>query len=108
MIDLLAQNQLLLLFVVIGLGYLIGNINLFGFKLGVEAVVFVGIALGAIDSRLALPEYIYIIGLVLFVYAIGLQSGPGFFASFHKRGLRFSLLAIAILTGGAVVAMILR
>ncbi len=108
MIDLLAQNQLLLLFVVIGLGYLIGNINLFGFKLGVAAVLFVGIALGAIDSRLALPEYIYIIGLVLFVYAIGLQSGPGFFASFHKRGLRFSLLAIAILTGGAVVAMILR
>jgi len=108
MLDLLAQNQLLLLFVVIGLGYLIGNINLFGFKLGVAAVLFVGIALGAIDSRLALPEHIYIIGLVLFVYAIGLQSGPGFFASFHKRGLRFSLLAIAILTGGAVVAMILR
>jgi putative transport protein len=108
MIDLLAQNQLLLLFVVIGLGYLIGNINLFGFKLGVAAVLFVGIALGAIDSRLALPEYIYVIGLVLFVYAIGLQSGPSFFASFQKRGLRFSLIAGGVLVLGAAVAVVLR
>jgi len=43
MLDLLAQNPLLLLFSIIGLGYLIGNINLFGFKLGVAAVLFVGI-----------------------------------------------------------------
>jgi putative transport protein len=108
MIDLLAQNQLLLLFVVIGLGYLVGNINLFGFKLGVAAVLFVGIALGAVDNRLALPEYIYVIGLVLFVYAIGLQSGPSFFASFQKRGIRFSLIAAGVLTMGAVIAVALR
>lgn len=108
MLDLLAQNQLLLLFVVIGLGYLVGNINLFGFKLGVAAVLFVGIALGAIDSRLALPEYIYVIGLVLFVYAIGLQSGPSFFASFQKRGIRFSLIAAGVLAMGAVIAVILK
>ena len=71
MLDLLAGNPLLLLFTVIGLGYLIGSINIFGFKLGVAAVLFVGIFFGAIDSRLSLPEHIYIIGLVLFVYAIG-------------------------------------
>lgn len=108
MFDLLAENSLLLLFTVIGVGYLIGNINLFGFKLGVAAVLFVGIALSAIDSRLALPDYIYIIGLVLFVYAIGLQSGPGFFASFQKRGFRFSLAAIVIIATGAAAALILR
>jgi putative transport protein len=108
MIDLLAGNPLLLLFTVIGLGYLIGNINIFGFKLGVAAVLFVGIAMGAFDKRLGLPEYIYIIGLVLFVYAIGLQSGPGFFASFQKRGFRNSLAAVAILLGGAVVAVIVK
>lgn len=105
MIDLLAGNPLLLLFTVIGLGYLIGNINIFGFKLGVAAVLFVGIAMGTIDKRLALPDYIYVIGLVLFVYAIGLQSGPGFFASFQKRGFRNSLAAVAILVGGALVAL---
>ena len=43
MLDLLAGNPLLLLFTVIGLGYLIGSINIFGFKLGVAAVLFVGI-----------------------------------------------------------------
>ena len=107
LIDLFAENQLVLLFTIIGLGYLVGNIKIFGLKLGVAAVLFVGIAFGAIDKRLALPEYIYIIGLVLFVYAIGLQAGPGFFASFHKRGLRFSLVAGLILASGAAVAVIL-
>lgn len=105
--DLLAANQLLLLFVVIGLGYLIGNIKVFGFGLGVSAVLFVGMALGAYDKRLALPEYIYIIGLVLFVYSVGLQAGPGFFASFRKRGLRFSLFAGVLLSIGAVITIIL-
>jgi len=108
MLDLLAGNPLLLLFTVIGLGYLIGNINVFGFKLGVAAVLFVGIFFGALDHRLSLPEHIYVIGLVLFVYAIGLQSGHGFFASFRKRGLRFSIVAVLILVAGAVAAIILR
>jgi hypothetical protein len=82
LVTLLAENQLLLLFVIIGLGYLIGNIRIAGFQLGVVAVLFVGIFFGALDKRLGLPEFIYVIGLVLFVYAIGLQSGTGFFASF--------------------------
>ena len=95
MIDLLAGNPLLLLFTVIGLGYLVGSVKIAGFKLGVVAVLFVGIAVGALDPRLALPEHIYILGLVLFVYAVGLHSGPGFFASFNKRGLRINLATVA-------------
>jgi putative transport protein len=106
-IDLLATNPLVLLFTVIGLGYFVGNIKVFGFKLGVAAVLFIGIAFGAIDQRLALPEYIYIIGLVMFVYAIGLQAGPSFFASFQKRGLKTSIMAVFLLGSGAVVAVIL-
>ena len=109
MIDLLAGNPLLLLFTVIGLGYLVGSVKIAGFKLGVVAVVFVGIAIGALDPRLALPEHIHILGLVLFVYAIGLQSGPGFFTSFNKRGLRINLATVAILTaGGALTALLAR
>lgn len=103
-IDLLANNKLLLLFIVIGLGYLVGSIKVFGFNLGIAAVLFVGIAFGALDKRLALPEEIYIIGLVVFVYALGLQAGPGFFASFQKRGVKFSLIAVSVLTAGALVA----
>ncbi|HBC46099.1 MAG TPA: transporter [candidate division Zixibacteria bacterium] len=107
MTDLLAGNSLLLLFVVIGIGYLIGNLRIFGFSLGVAAVLFAGMAFGAVDSRLVLPEFIYVIGLVLFVYSIGLQAGPGFFASFRKRGMRTSILAILLLCGGAALAFIL-
>ena len=106
-IDLLANNQLLLLFSVIGLGFLIGNIRFFGFNLGVAAVLFVGIAFGAIDPRLSLPEEIYVLGLVLFVYAIGLQSGPAFFASFKKRGLKINIVATLILGGAGVCAVVL-
>ncbi len=104
--NILADNPLLLLFVVIGAGYLVGNIKIAGFSFGVAAVLFVGMALGAYDPRLTLPEYIYIIGLVLFVYTIGLQAGPGFFASFRKRGLNVNLAAVFLLGVGALVAVI--
>jgi putative transport protein len=107
LIDLLAENPLLLLFVVIGLGYLIGSIRVFGFTLGVAAVLFVGIAFGALDKRLSLPEPIYITGLALFVYAIGLQSGPGFFASFKKRGFRINVVASMLLIAGGLLTVLL-
>ena len=107
MLDILASSPLILLFSVIGLGYLLGSIRIFGFSFGVAAVLFVGMGFGAMDSRLALPEYIYVIGLVLFVYAIGLQAGPGFFASFRSRGFRFSVFAVLLLAAGAVIAVIL-
>jgi len=106
-VNFFAENQLLLLFTVIGLGYLVGQIRVFGFSLGVSAVLFVGIAFGALDKRLGLPESMYIIGLVLFVYAIGLQSGPSFFASFQKRGFRTSGIAATLLASGAIAAIVL-
>ncbi|MCX6137024.1 MAG: putative transporter [Ignavibacteriales bacterium] len=104
-INLLADNPLLLLFVVIGLGYLIGSIRILGFSLGVAAVLFVGIAFGALDKRVTLPEPIYITGLALFVYAIGLQSGPGYFASFKKRGFRINVVASMIILAGALLCL---
>jgi putative transport protein len=107
-VEFLAANPIFLLFFVIGAGFLLGNIKLFGFNLGVSAVLFVGIACGAVDPRLNLPEYIYIIGLILFVYTIGLQSGPVFFASFKKRGLRINMLAVGAILGTAVLASFLR
>jgi putative transport protein len=104
--NLLAENPLLLLFTVIGFGFLLGNIKIGGFSLGVAAVLFVGIAFSAFDNRLHLPEYIYIIGLVMFVYAIGLQSGAGFFASFHKRGFRINAVSLLIISGGALITYV--
>ncbi|HOX25500.1 MAG TPA: aspartate:alanine exchanger family transporter [Candidatus Krumholzibacteria bacterium] len=103
MLDILAGNSLLLLFTVIGVGYLVGSLSIGGFRLGAAAVLFAGIGFGALDARLVLPEHIYVIGLVMFVYAIGLQSGPSFFRSFQRRGLRFSLITIIFLTGAALL-----
>ncbi|MBM4165353.1 MAG: transporter [Ignavibacteria bacterium] len=104
--NLLAENPLLLLFTVIGFGFLLGNIKIGGFSLGVAAVLFVGIAFSAMDNRLHLPESIYIIGLVMFVYAIGLQSGPGFFASFQKRGFRINAVSLFIISAGALITFV--
>src|SRR5690606_28655812 len=103
-VDLLASHPLLLLFIVAGLGYLLGRIRIHGFGLGVAAVLFAGLAVGALDPRLALPEIVYEFGLVLLVYTVGLASGPGFFAGLRRRGLRdtsFALLVLLLTTGAS-------
>lgn len=107
MLDLLADSPLLLLFVVAALGYPLGRIKIAGFSLGVAAVLFVGLAIGALDERLRLPELVYVFGLVLFVYPIGLASGAGFFASLRRQGLRdnaFILVMLLVAAGLAAAA----
>lgn len=101
--QILRDSPLLVLFLVAAVGYLIGKVEIAGFSLGVAAVLFAGLALGAIDPQLALPEIVQGFGLVLFVYTIGLASGPGFFRSFRRRGLRDNVVACALLAGAALV-----
>jgi putative transport protein len=114
MIAILRENPLLLLFLVAGIGYPLGRMKVGESSLGVAAVLFVGLAFGALDPALKLPEVIYQLGLALFVYTVGLSSGPGFFSSLRGRGLRDNLFAIgmilvaAALTVGAHVALALR
>jgi putative transport protein len=105
MIALLAGNPLLLLFLVSALGYALGQIKVQGSSLGVAAVLFVGLAAGALDPRLVLPEIVFLLGLVIFVYTVGLSSGPGFFASFNRRGLRDNVLVLGVLLAAAAVAL---
>jgi putative transport protein len=106
MIDLLLQNSLLLLFVVAALGYVIGRIKIRGFSLGVSAVLFVGLFFGALHPDLKLPEIIYLLGLVLFVYTIGLSSGRGFFAAFKRKGLRDNSLVLGMLIFAAILSAV--
>ncbi|PIQ26800.1 transporter [bacterium (Candidatus Blackallbacteria) CG17_big_fil_post_rev_8_21_14_2_50_48_46] len=99
----LAHHGLLLLFLTIGLGYLLSHLEIAGVSLGVAAVLFVGLALGAWeDGRFMLPEIVGQLGLLLFIYPIGLQAGPSFFRLFRKRGLQMILLTLAAvsLAGG--------
>ena len=105
MIAILRDNPLLLLFVVAGIGYPLGRIKVAGGSLGVAAVLFVGLAVGGLDPNLKLPEIIYQMGLVLFVYCIGLSSGVGFFTSFRGKGLRDNLFAVTMVLFGAVLTL---
>ena len=105
-IEFFAGSPLLLLFLVIGVGYLLGTVRMFGFSLGPAAVLFTGLFVGALDARLRIPDLVYVLGLVLFVYTIGLQSGPTFFASFGKRALRANAVAFGLIVLGAVLSLV--
>jgi putative transport protein len=99
----LAQSPILTLFVVIGLGYVVGQINFFGFRLGVAGVLFVGLAVGALSPDIALPEIVASLGLIIFVYTVGIESGPAFWASFRKQGARDTVFVVAILVVAAAM-----
>lgn len=104
MIQILAEYPLLLLFVVASLGYLIGNISIKGNSLGVAAILFTGLFFGAIDARLQIPEIVLLLGLSIYVYSIGLSSGPAFFESYRKNGIRDFLFIISMLSFSGLIA----
>jgi putative transport protein len=105
MIDILRDNPLLLLFVIAAIGWPLGRIQIGGVRLGVAAVLFTGLAIGSLDPELRLPEIIYLVGLVLFVYTVGLTSGSIFFASLRRKGLRDNLLVLSILILATMIAI---
>jgi putative transport protein len=105
-VHLLRDNKLLLLFLVAAIGYLVGRVKFRGVSLGVAAVLFVGLAFGGLHPDLALPELVHQFGLVLFVYTVGLSSGPGFFASMRKRGVRDNGMVLAGITLAAAVSVV--
>lgn len=107
-VHLLSENFLLLLFLVAGLGYLIGKIRIKGFSLGIAAVLFVGLAFGSLGPTVELPEFCHLFGLVLFVYTIGLASGPTFLSALRREGLRENVFATAVLLGAGGLVVVLH
>lgn len=109
--DLLAASVTLRLFAVIGLGYVVGALRFRSFSLGVAAVLFVGLGLGAWDpTAFNIPGVVADIGLALFVYTIGLASGSGVFRALQTaEGLRLTLLtATAVLLAAGVTLGLAR
>jgi putative transport protein len=96
----LAASPLLTLFLVAGLGYLLGQVNVLGFRLGVAGVLFAGLLIGAVCPHLVVPGIMGTFGLVLFVYSMGLQSGPSFFGNLRARGARYAALSVIVLLSG--------
>jgi putative transport protein len=105
--ELLADNPILIFFIVVAIGYPLGRVRVGGFRLGVASVLFSGLAVGALDQRFALPSTLYLFGLTLFIYTIGLASGPSFVASFKRQGVRDNLLVLVLLllAGGMTAAL---
>ena len=104
MIAALTESPLLLLFTVIAIGYGLGELRLGSFKLGVAAVLFVGLGFGALDPALEVPQFIVFLGLAIFVYTVGLSSAPAFFASFRRHGFSDVYFAIGTVVLSAVLA----
>lgn len=94
---------------VISLGIWVGKIKFFGISLGVTWVLFVGILFSALGfaTYAETEHFLKEFGLVLFVYAIGLLVGPGFFVSLRKSGLKANLLALSIVFTGILVTLLL-
>lgn len=89
-------STLILYSVTIALGIFLGKIKFFGVSLGVTFVLFVGIVLGSLNYTVDahILKFVREFGLILFIFSIGLQVGPGFFSSFKKGGMRLNGLAV--------------
>lgn len=104
----LASSELLLLFVTISIGLLLSRVQIASVQLGPAAVLFVGILLSAAlggSGELKIAHQVKELGLVLFVYCVGLTSGPGFFSTFRSSGLRLNAGVLLALLAGAGCAL---
>jgi putative transport protein len=104
---LLEQSPMLALFAAVGLGYALGRISIAGFSLGVGAVLFAALALGALAPGAAPPALVNSIGLAMFLYGIGIQYGRQFFAGFAGPGLKWNALSAAGVLGALAIALAL-
>ncbi|MFZ0283154.1 MAG: putative transporter [Bacteroidales bacterium] len=102
-------HTILLYSVVIAAGVFLGKRKIFGVSLGITFVLFAGIALGHFGFKVnhQVAEFVRDFGLIMFVFSIGLQVGPGFFSSFKKGGLTLNLMAVfVVILGGLTTIMI--
>lgn len=100
-----AGMAMLSLAIVVGLG--LGAIRIRGIRLGVSGVLFSALLFGqlglTVDAKVL--EFVRDFALIVFVYAIGLQVGPGFLASLRREGLRLNLLSLAVIALGALLTV---
>lgn len=103
-------HSVLILSLVIAFGIMLGKIKISGISLGVTWILFVGIVFGHFNLNLDehLLHFLKEFGLILFVYSIGLQVGPGFFSAFKKGGFTLNMLAMGAIFISVVITIILH
>jgi len=97
----LLDNSIFLLLLIIILGELLGKIRLWKISLGPSAIIFVALGFGHFGHTL--PQGIQTIGLAMFIYAVGLQAGPGFVSSFRSHGLAMAATVLGMAAVGTLV-----
>lgn len=104
-----ALQAIIVVALICALGLALGKIKIWGISLGVTFVFFVGIIAGHLGFTIEHEtlNYIETAGLVLFVYALGLQVGPGFFSAFRSGGFTLNMLGILLVLTGTLFAIIL-
>lgn len=104
-----ALQAVIIMSLIISIGLGLGKVHVFGVSLGVTFVFFTGIFAGhlgfTVDPQML--AYAESFGLVLFVYALGLQVGPGFFSSFHRGGFTLNMLGLGVILIGTLMAVVL-
>ncbi len=93
------------LFVIVAAGYLLGRIRIRGLSLDVSAIIFVALLFG--HWGYVIPKDFQDFGLVLFIFTIGVQAGPGFFESFRKNGRKLAFFTTLLILTACMVTVLL-
>ena len=91
------------LFFIIALGFIIGRLKFRGISLDISAVIFIALLFG--HFGVVIPSDFQDVGLVLFIFTIGVQAGPGFFRSFRSRGAALVMVAVLLVCVAAVTTL---
>ncbi len=98
------NSEYFALFVIIAIGIVLGKIKIAGISFGSSAVIFVALAFG--HFNIVVSELYQTIGLILFIYSIGIQAGPGFFSAFKNEGLQIISIAAILVFSAAIVTAV--
>jgi putative transport protein len=105
MIDALLSAPIVTLFVILAAGIVVGKLSIYGFSLGISAIILVAVFFGHLGY--SVPPFLQELGLILFIYSIGVQAGPGFLGTLKSKGQPLALLALVSLGGAAAAAFFL-
>ena len=103
-------QAILILSLICAVGLALGQIKIGGVSLGVTFVFFAGIIAGHFGLTVN-PDMLTMIqnfGLIIFIYALGVQVGPGFFSSFKHGGVKFNMLSLLLMVIGTVMALVIH
>lgn len=102
----LLNSSYFALFLIVALGFMLGKIKIKGLSLDVSAVIFIALLFG--HFGVMIPKELGSFGLVLFIFTIGIQAGPGFFDSFRSKGKTLIILTMLIICSAALTAVGLK